>query len=36
MTKIDAVKRAGLFTREASGTMPYFVFHVTKSGYRQG
>jgi N-acetyltransferase len=36
MTKIGGVKRAGLFTREASGTMPYFIFEITKRRYQQG
>ena len=36
MTKIGGVKRGGLFTREASGTTPYFVFEITKGRYQQG
>jgi RimJ/RimL family protein N-acetyltransferase len=36
MTKIGGVKRDGLFTRELSGTMPYFIFEITKSRYQQG
>jgi RimJ/RimL family protein N-acetyltransferase len=36
MTKIGGVKRAGLFTRESSGTMPYFIFEIGKGQYQQG
>ena len=36
MTKIGGIKRDGLFTREASGAMPYFIFEITKSRYQQG
>jgi RimJ/RimL family protein N-acetyltransferase len=36
MTKIGGVKREGLFTREVSGTTPYFVFEITKGRYQQG
>jgi RimJ/RimL family protein N-acetyltransferase len=36
MTKIGGVKREGLFTRELSGTRPYFIFEITKDRYRQG
>jgi RimJ/RimL family protein N-acetyltransferase len=36
MTKIGGVKREGLFTRELSGTRPYFVFEITKGSYQQG
>jgi hypothetical protein len=36
MTKIGGVKRDGLFTREFSGTRPYFIFEITKSRYQQG
>jgi RimJ/RimL family protein N-acetyltransferase len=36
MTKIGGVKRAGLFTRESSGAMPYFIFEIAKRKYEQG
>jgi N-acetyltransferase len=36
MTKIGGIKREGLFTRELSGTMPYFIFDITKDRYQQG
>jgi hypothetical protein len=36
MTKIGGVRRSGLFTRESSGTMPYFIFEIGKSQYQQG
>jgi RimJ/RimL family protein N-acetyltransferase len=36
MTKIGGVKREGLFTRELSGTMPYFIFEIGRERYRQG
>jgi RimJ/RimL family protein N-acetyltransferase len=36
MTKIGGIKRDGLFTRELSGTTPYFIFEITKSRYQQG
>jgi RimJ/RimL family protein N-acetyltransferase len=36
MTKIGGVKRDGLFKRELSGAMPYFIFEITKSRYGQG
>jgi len=36
MTKIGGIKRDGLFTREASGAMPYVIFEITKSRYGQG
>jgi RimJ/RimL family protein N-acetyltransferase len=36
MTKIGGIKRAGLFTRELSGTMPYFIFEIGKGRYQQG
>jgi RimJ/RimL family protein N-acetyltransferase len=36
MTKIGGVKRAGLFTRESSGAMPYVIFEITKGRYQQG
>jgi hypothetical protein len=36
MTKIGGIKRDGLFTREASGTMPYFIFEIGKNQYEQG
>jgi RimJ/RimL family protein N-acetyltransferase len=36
MTKIGGVKRDGLFTREASGVMPYFIFEIGKRSYQQG
>jgi RimJ/RimL family protein N-acetyltransferase len=36
MTKIGGIKRDGLFTRELSGTMPYFIFEITKRRYEQG
>jgi RimJ/RimL family protein N-acetyltransferase len=36
MKKIDGVLRDGLFTRELSGTVPYFIFEIGKSRYQQG
>jgi RimJ/RimL family protein N-acetyltransferase len=36
MTKIGGIKREGLFTRELSGTRPYFIFEIAKSRYRTG
>jgi hypothetical protein len=36
MTKIGGIKRSGLFTREATGDKPYFIFEITKSGYQSG
>jgi hypothetical protein len=36
MTKIGGVRRSGLFTRESSGTMPYFIFEIGKHQYEQG
>ena len=36
MTKIGGIKRDGLFTRESSGAMPYFIFEIGKSRYQQG
>jgi RimJ/RimL family protein N-acetyltransferase len=36
MTKIGGIKRDGLFTREASGAMPYVIFEIAKSRYQQG
>jgi len=36
MTKIGGVKRSGLFTRESSGTMPYFIFEIGKDSYLRG
>jgi len=36
MTKIGGIKREGLFTRASSGEMPYFIFEITKSRYKQG
>ena len=36
MTKIGGIKRSGLFTRELSGAMPYFIFEIGKSRYQQG
>ena len=30
MTKIGGIKRDGLFTREASGAMPYFIFEIAQ------
>ena len=36
MTKIGGVKRDGLFTRELSGTTPYFIFEIRKERYQQG
>jgi N-acetyltransferase len=36
MTKIGGVKRDGLFTRELSGTTPYFIFEIGKERYEQG
>ncbi len=36
MTKIGGIKRDGLFTREASGAMPYFIFEIGKARYEQG
>ena len=36
MTKIGGVRRSGLFTRESSGAMPYFIFEIGKNGYQQG
>ena len=36
MTKIGGIKRDGLFTREASGAMPYFIFEIGKGRYQQG
>jgi len=36
MTKIGGVKREGLFTREASGAMPYFIFEIGKRQYENG
>src|SRR5882757_3797380 len=36
MTKIGGLKREGLFTRELSGTMPYFIFEIGKRQYEQG
>ena len=36
MTKIGGIKRDGLFTRESSGAMPYFIFEITKERYRNG
>lgn len=35
MTKIGGIKRDGLFTREASGAMPYFIFEIGKGRYQQ-
>jgi RimJ/RimL family protein N-acetyltransferase len=36
MTKIGGVRRSGLFTREATGATPYFIFEIGKEGYEQG
>ena len=36
MTKIGGVKRDGLFTRELSGTRPYFIFEIGKERYERG
>jgi N-acetyltransferase len=36
MTKIGGVRRAGLFTREATGATPHFIFEIGKQGYQQG
>ena len=36
MTKIGGVKREGLFTRELSGAMPYFIFEIAKNRYEPG
>ena len=36
MTKIGGVRRAGLFTREATGATPHFIFEIGKSRYQQG
>jgi RimJ/RimL family protein N-acetyltransferase len=36
MTKIGGVKRAGLFTRESSGAVPYVIFEIAKGSYLQG
>jgi N-acetyltransferase len=36
MTKIGGVKREGLFTREISGSHPYFIFEISKRRYRNG
>ncbi len=36
MAKIGGIKREGLFTRESSGTMPYFIFEIRKGRYQQG
>src|SRR5216683_2985541 len=36
MTKIGGVRRSGLFTREATGTTPYFIFEIGKDEYEQG
>ena len=34
MTKIGGIKRTGLFTRESSGAMPYFISEITKDRYQ--
>src|SRR6266481_9372539 len=36
MAKIGGVKRSGLFTREATGAMPYVIFEIGKDEYEQG
>jgi RimJ/RimL family protein N-acetyltransferase len=36
MKKIGGVTRDGLFTRESTGAMPYFIFEISKSRYQQG
>ena len=36
MTKIGGVRRSGLFTREATGTTPYFIFEIGKDEYERG
>jgi RimJ/RimL family protein N-acetyltransferase len=36
MTKIGGTRRSGLFTREATGTTPYFIFEIGKDEYEQG
>jgi N-acetyltransferase len=36
MTKIGGIKRAGFFTREATGAMPHVIFEIGKSRYQQG
>ncbi|SHL64648.1 Protein N-acetyltransferase, RimJ/RimL family [Bradyrhizobium lablabi] len=36
MKKIGGVRRDGLFTRESSGAVPYFIFEIGKSRYQQG
>ena len=36
MTKIGGIRRDGLFTREASGAIPYSVFEITKDRYQNG
>jgi N-acetyltransferase len=36
MTKIGGVRREGLFTRELSGTTPYFIFEIGKEAYECG
>jgi N-acetyltransferase len=36
MTKIGAIKRSGLFTRELSGATPYLIFEITRERYQQG
>jgi len=36
MTKIGGIKRDGLFTRESTGAVPYFIFDITKARYEAG
>jgi len=36
MTKIGGVRRAGLFTRGATGATPHFIFEIGKSQYQKG
>jgi N-acetyltransferase len=36
MTKIGGVRRDGLFTREATGATPHFIFEIGKRRYQQG
>jgi hypothetical protein len=36
MTKIGGVRRDGLFTREATGASPHFIFEIGKRQYQQG
>jgi RimJ/RimL family protein N-acetyltransferase len=36
MTKIDGIKRAGIFERPVSDGTPYIVFEITKERYHNG